>query len=134
MIRATATMQQVRAALDLSAKGYDCDDRLRELSYGDWEGLTSTEMQTRDPELVVMRGRDKWHTAPPGGESYAALSRRVAAWHSEVTRDTVVTAHGGPMRVLIALAGIAEPADAADHRVEQGVVYAFAYGTMSKHG
>ena len=58
MIRATATMQRVRTALDLSPEDYHCDDRLRELSYGDWEGLTSTEMLTRDPELVVMRGRE----------------------------------------------------------------------------
>ena len=91
-------------------------------------------MEARDPTLVVMRGRDKWDTAPPAGESYAALARRVAAWRSEVIQDTVVTAHGGPMRVLIALAGIAEPADAADYRVEQGVVYAFAGDAMQKYG
>jgi broad specificity phosphatase PhoE len=134
MIRATITMQRVRTALGLPAERYDCDDRLRELSYGDWEGLTSSEMQARDPALFAMRGRDKWDTAPPGGESYAALARRVAAWHDEVSRDTVVAAHGGPMRVLMVITGLARPAKATDLRIEQGVVYVFANGAMSKHG
>jgi broad specificity phosphatase PhoE len=134
MIRATATMQRVRLALELSADGYDIDDRLRELSYGDWEGLTLAEIEARDPTLFARRLEDKWETAPPSGESYAELAKRVAAWRAGVARDTVVSAHGGTLRALIALAGIARPAEAAELTIEQGVVYVFSNGGMEKYG
>ena len=46
-----------------------------------------------------------------GGESYRALSERVAAWLGEVERDVVVAAHGGVMRVLRGLSRGLEPAE-----------------------
>lgn len=134
LIRATQTMDRVRAELRLPVEGYARDDRLRELSYGGWEGLTMDEIRARDAALFARRTRDKWDTPPPGGESYAVMTRRVASWRAELAVDTVVVAHGGTMRALMFLTGLAGPEEAADMRIEQGVVYVFTDGAMSKYG
>src|SRR5215469_13745148 len=42
--RARETMEIVRAALGLDAAAYAIDDRLQEISYGGWEGLTLPEI------------------------------------------------------------------------------------------
>jgi len=130
LTRATATMRLVRTELRLPVDGFVCDDRLREISYGTWEGLTTPEIQARYPDLFAVRSRDKWHTAPPGGESYAALARRVEAWYAGVTQDTVVSAHGGTARVLMVITGVATPEEAADCPIRQGAVYVFADGKL----
>ena len=40
--------------------------------------------------------------APPGGESYRESRSGSAAWYATLTRDTVVAAHGGGARALMA--------------------------------
>jgi probable phosphoglycerate mutase len=124
--RARATMEHMRAGLGLDPNDYGIDARLGELSFGRWEGVSYAELQAREPDLLAARERDKWNFAPPGGESYAALLTRVTAWHATVPRDSVIVAHGGTARALVALRGIAEPEQAATYSVDQGVVYVFA--------
>ncbi len=46
--------------------------------------------------------------APGGGESYKAVSERMRAWYEALSRHTVVTAHGGTARGLMASLGIAK--------------------------
>jgi broad specificity phosphatase PhoE len=132
--RAIATMNLLRPELGLPVDGYARDARLREISYGEWEGLTASEMQARDPEVFAARGLDKWGTAPPAGESYAELARRVGDWYARLTGDTIVSAHGGTTRVLMVITGVAKPADVVDLRIDQGVVYVFADGKLTKYG
>lgn len=128
LCRARETMERVRASLGLLPHDYRVDRRLAELSFGRWEGLTYAELQEQDPDLlaIAVRSRDKWDFAPPGGESLAQLSERVRAWHQGVARDTVVVAHGGVARTLIAHFGIKEPGIASAGEVAQGAVYEFA--------
>ena len=58
------------------------DDRLMEISYGEWEGLTLPEIEVREPGMLAQRERDKWDFAPPGGESYRDLAKRVGDWYA----------------------------------------------------
>ncbi len=46
------------------------------------------------------------------GESYAQVVVRIRHWYENVARDTVVAAHGGTARALIAHLGLAPPQDA----------------------
>jgi broad specificity phosphatase PhoE len=131
--RARVTMELVRAALDLDATDYRTDARLAELSFGRWEGLAYPQLQATAQDVLAMRERDKWNFVPPGGESYADLLARVRAWHATLTRDSVVVAHGGTARALVALYGIAPPEAAATANVGQGVVYVFATGGWTKY-
>src|SRR5579859_4874468 len=80
--RARETMEIMRAALGLEAAAYAVDDRLQEISYGDWEGSTLPEIGARDPQLLATREQDKWGFRPPGGESYRDVAARVAAWYT----------------------------------------------------
>ena len=111
LVRARETMEIMRREIGFSPDGYRTDDRLREIDYGHWEGELWEELPVKDPQGFAAREADKWGWQPRGGESYRALSERVAAWLGEVERDVVVAAHGGVMRVLRGLSGGLDPAE-----------------------
>jgi broad specificity phosphatase PhoE len=134
LVRARATMEIVRATLGLEPTGFPVDARLAEIAFGEWEGLTYADVLQRDKDVVARRESDKWGFLPPGGESYAQLTVRMRAWYETVDRDTVVAAHGGTARALIAHLAIAPPEDAVHYSIDQGVVYAFADGEMTRYG
>jgi broad specificity phosphatase PhoE len=131
--RARQTMGVLRATLGLDPREYHVDARLAEIAYGDWEGLTLSEIEARTPGILAQRDRDKWDFAPPGGESYRQLAARIGDWYGSVTRDAVVAAHGGGVRALMALLRIVPEDEATRAPIEQGVVYVFADGTMSRY-
>ena len=102
--RASETMTILRGALalpsdDVAMTAFAKDDRLKEMGYGQWEGMMWPRHAERTPEITWWL-EDPWLRATPGGESYAMLWARVVAWLQDVPRETVVVAHGGVMRVL----------------------------------
>ncbi len=131
--RARETMELVRAALGLDPLGYAIDNRLMEISYGEWEGSTLPEIEARDPEALVRRERDKWGFEPPGGESYRDVAERVGAWYAALTRDSVVVAHGGIVRSLMANFHIVSEEQAVHADILHGVVYVFSGGTLARY-
>ncbi|HEY2137867.1 MAG TPA: histidine phosphatase family protein [Xanthobacteraceae bacterium] len=132
--RARETMELMRTGLGLDPARYRTDARLAELSFGRWEGFTFAELQRdkTDIRALATREHDKWGFRPPGGESYADLLVRVRQWYATVSRDSIVVAHGGVARTLIVHFGIEPPAAAPIHDIEQGVVYQFAPGRLSR--
>lgn len=96
----TSPARRCRAVAGPAAR---VDDRLRELDFGAWEGLTWG--------AVPRDALDRWAAAPadfapPGGESGAALLARVTAFHADLRArgaDCVIVAHGGPLKLLSAL-------------------------------
>ena len=90
-------------------------------------------MQALDPELFARRQAEKWTVSPPGGESYVAVQARVSDWYNQLTADTVAVAHGGTARALMVAQGIETPDSAADLTIEQGAVYVFGQGGLSKY-
>ncbi len=100
LLRARQTMEIVRAELGLPAADYATDARLAEINYGHWEGQLWRELPDTDPAGFAARKADTWNWRPRGGESYSALSSRVALWVRRIAGDTVVVSHGGVMRVL----------------------------------
>ncbi len=129
LLRARETMEIARAAIDLPPKLYRVDAALMELTFGDWEGLTWAEVRARDAGGVKARRADKWGFVPPGGgESYAMLAERVAAWLATLGGDTFAVSHGGVARALMTLlAGV--PGDvAAGTPIDQGRAIAFDKG------
>ena len=65
------------------------DDRLRELSYGEWEGKTFDEVERADPPAYLAWVADPGSLAPPGGESGEQLVERVAPFF-----DLMASRHG----------------------------------------
>jgi broad specificity phosphatase PhoE len=131
--RARVTMDLVRAELKLPPGGYALDDRLREIGYGHWEGSTLAQARVSHPELYANRELDKWGALPPGGESYASVQVRMRDWYDSLKADTVAVAHGGTARALMVALGIETPARASDLYIEQGVVYVFGNGGVTKY-
>ena len=103
LLRARETMELMRGAMQVDPASYRIDARLKELTFGAWEGFTWDEMKQREPEACAARTADKWGYCPPGGESYAMLSDRIAGWLAEVKEPTVAVTHGGVARVLLGL-------------------------------
>jgi len=100
LTRARQTMEILRAGMGLSADGYCTDERLREIAFGEWAGLTWPEIMERDPDLCERRTADRWNVAAPGGQCYREMYRSVGEWLAGVTSDTVVVAHYGTARLI----------------------------------
>jgi broad specificity phosphatase PhoE len=104
LARTRQTMEIMRATLGLDAAAYRQDERLQELDFGRWEGLTWTQIRETDPANFQLRQADPWGFAMPGGESYAELGERVRAFLATIRRDSVIVSHGGVCRTVLALA------------------------------
>jgi broad specificity phosphatase PhoE len=126
-------MEIVRATLGLEPAGYAVEGQLAEIAFGEWEGLTYSEVMARDKHVIAVRELDKWAFTPPGGESYAQVVARIRQWYETIERDTVVAAHGGTARALIAHLGLAPPQDATQYSIDQGVVYVFAGSRLTRY-
>jgi alpha-ribazole phosphatase len=85
------------------------DSRLREVKFGEWDGLTYAEILSRDPDSVNAWQGDFLKTPPPGGESLEQLAGRLKPFLDEVAgaypdKTFVVAAHAGSLQCLLCLA------------------------------
>ena len=105
LARAAETAGIITAGRDLPVT---TDTDLREFSYGEWEGLTLEEVETRYPGALAERieaGGNLGFTAPGGESAIDAIGRvrrfceRVAKRH-DGEEDLLVVAHGGTLRAL----------------------------------
>ena len=122
MRRTRETMEILRGAIGLHPGSYKLDERLIEITFGAWEGMTWKEVRKAEPQLAALRERDKWNYVPPGGESYAMLVDRIHPVLEDITRDTVIVAHGGVARAFLALCCGINSRQAASMDIWQGKV------------
>ena len=102
-------MQTAQCIAERHGQPVIADLRLREISFGDWEGLTFDEIRTRWPEEVDAWLGDSLHVAPPGGETLAQVAERVQGALDDIDGENagqtvLLVSHGGPLRVLLCLA------------------------------
>ena len=128
LTRTRDTMELLRAGLAGRLPSVAFDDRLRELSFGDWEGRTWEDLKRREPSAIAARRRDTWSFVPPGGESYAMLLERLSPWLADLAEDAVVVAHGGVARVLMHRVAALATDRATAEEVHQGRVLVFDGG------
>ncbi|MXQ12925.1 histidine phosphatase family protein [Microvirga makkahensis] len=123
MRRTRDTMEILRGTIGLPPQGYGVDERLIEITFGAWEGMTWKEVRRAEPQLAALRERDKWNYVPPGGgESYAMLVDRIRPVLDDLTRDTVIVAHGGVARAFLSLCCGISSRQAASMDIWQGRV------------
>jgi alpha-ribazole phosphatase len=80
----------------------------REMDFGEWEGLTYTQIVEQDKGYMDFFTDPEHHT-PPNGESLVHIQQRVkgalsAIVHNDellVAGDAVIVSHGGPLRILL---------------------------------
>jgi probable phosphoglycerate mutase len=128
LIRARQTMELARAAMGLAPERYHLCSALKELTFGDWEGLTWPEVDGRDSAGAKAREADKWRFAPPRGESYAMLVERVRPWLAAREGDCFVASHGGVARALMFILAGVSAAEAANANIWQGRALIFDNG------
>ncbi|MFO7766999.1 MAG: histidine phosphatase family protein [Pelovirga sp.] len=79
---------------------------LRELCAGAWEGIPWTALQRDDPVRWQARLEDIVQMAPPGGESFDDLARRVRPVLAQIISshrgdEIVIVSHGGVNRLIL---------------------------------
>ncbi|MDM9626648.1 histidine phosphatase family protein [Rhizobium sp. S152] len=119
--RTRATMEILRGAMGLAPEDYRTDERLVEVSFGDWEGFTIKELKATARDRITERNLNKWDFIPPGpaAESYEIMSWRVASWLNSVDRPTVCVTHGGVIRSMFrTIAGLPKD-EAAEGEIPQ---------------
>ena len=87
MLRALETAQTVA-----TGRPVEVDERLRELDYGRWEGLTYDEIELRDPALRARWDHDPGSTHSPGGESGEDVAARALSFLVELLEAELATA------------------------------------------
>jgi probable phosphoglycerate mutase len=100
LLRARETMEIARGVIGLEPSSYALDPRLKEIHYGDWQGILAKNLPDIDAAGLEARARDTFRWRPTGGESYEDLMARSVGWLDGVAQDTVVSGHGGISRVL----------------------------------
>lgn len=81
------------------------DDRLRELNFGDWEGLHHSEIKQKHKEAWDKWGSDWKNASPPRGESFFEIYNRVKSSIEEILdeykgRKVLIVSHHGTMRII----------------------------------
>ena len=80
---------------------------LREIYFGDWEGLTMSEIRSRFPRELAKRQADLVHYQPDGnGESIGHFSKRIMKIYERLLleqrdKEVVIVAHGGVNRIIL---------------------------------
>jgi broad specificity phosphatase PhoE len=63
-------------------------DDLKEISYGDWDGLTWAQIEARDPDLARRKYENWTSITPPGGEPWTDFETRVRRAFEQIVRGT----------------------------------------------
>ncbi len=111
LLRARATAEILTEGRDLTI--IPCSD-LREVDYGDCEGLTFSQIKERFPAVAEGVVAPDKGLQFPGGESFAAMVERITRFKERLAghgpNDTVlVVSHSGPLRSLVcSLLGISQ--------------------------
>lgn len=105
LARARETAEIVARRLGLDVR---LDPRLRERSFGSWEGLTGSEIEERDGEAMARWRAREGHGARDA-EPFDAFAERMSRFLEDVLErhpgeHVLVIAHGGSIRVIHALA------------------------------
>jgi len=100
--RAYHTMELIAGRLGLPPAACRIDRRLKEMSWGQWDGLTLHEIERYFPDELEARARNTWRYSPPGGESYSMVLARVRPFLDEAVGHgrLIIVAHGVVVQVL----------------------------------
>ena len=105
LLRTQQTAAYVSRAIGVPV---ELDEGFAECAFGEWDGFTFTEVREHWPEQL-----DAWlastEVAPPGGESFADVNRRVEAARRGVLdrhagKRVIIVAHVTPIKVMVSQA------------------------------
>ncbi|MCR6672018.1 MAG: histidine phosphatase family protein [Devosia ginsengisoli] len=97
--RAQVTASRLLA--NMSQMSLKTDDRLAEVSFGSWDGMTAYEISIEYPGALDGAEAFDWFFRAPDGESFEGASARLGAWLKSVSGSTIAVSHGVAGRVLM---------------------------------
>ena len=128
--RAQATARIIAGRLGLPV---ELDDRLKEMSWGRYDGLLRTEFDALHPQTA---GSKRWAFEVSDGEQYADVADRVGDWLAslppEPHRRIVAVAHGICGQVLRALYAGLGPDDAGKDGAPQDAIFLLRDGAIGR--
>lgn len=104
--RVSSPLQRARRTAELvqPSMPVGIDSRLREMSFGIWEGFTIKELRATGGEAFAAAEAAGLDFHPPGGESPRMAMARLSQWSSTLTEPVVAVSHKAAIRALLALA------------------------------
>jgi broad specificity phosphatase PhoE len=116
LIRAAATADALEPRTRLPH-----DNNLREINFGDWELKTFSAVEAEDPQTIRAYWETPGHVAPPNGESWNAVRRRVDdaidEYLTHAHKDLIVVAHFGVILTQVQRALGISAYEAFSHRI-----------------
>jgi broad specificity phosphatase PhoE len=117
------------------------DERLREISLGEWDGLTLPEIEKRRGQAVrpivdqKHRNFTKWWFEAPGGETFDSFFGRAQHWLIEAQargEKLVVISHGGLGRMIRGAYLKLTQEQMFDLEVPQDAIFQLSGGTIGR--
>lgn len=122
--QAIATQQQVQVTV-LEA--------LKEVDFGEWEGMTYAEIKAKDPDRYQRWRINPVVASPPGGENQTQIFKRcktvIETILSEATTDVAIVSHGAMLAHLVAF--LLPNEEAADIIVENASITTLNYHPLT---
>lgn len=106
LVRASDTAMRIAVKHSL---GVEKDSRLSEIGFGDWEGLTESEIDARHGIGTHSKFMaDRINQCPPGGETVDELFARVeqsirAIYSGNLNKTVLIVSHGGAIRAALSV-------------------------------
>lgn len=130
LCRATATADALAPRRRLAH-----DPALREIHFGQWEMRSFAAVEAEDPAHIRAFWESPGPIAPPGGESWDAMSARV---HGALDRlaliatELIVVCHFGPILAALQRAEGLDTRTAFAHRIDNLSVTCLEFGHVSR--
>ena len=132
--RTRQTAELIRDELSFDPACCVEDERLKEITWGDWDGHTRDEIEEKWPGEQQRRRENHWRYVPPGGESYEMLAARVGDWLAGIRQGSrmIVVTHGVAGRILRGLYAGLKPAQIPALDEPQDAAYRLHRGRFEK--
>jgi alpha-ribazole phosphatase len=138
----TSDLQRARQTAEVVARHCNADlevrPGLREIDFGQWEGLNWDEIQLRYPREAARWAEQYPSSTTPGGEEFSDFESRVLhemKFLSEQvhTAPIAIVTHAGFMRVALTKLGGFSVEEAWNRTNDYGVVIPFAFGVKGEN-
>jgi broad specificity phosphatase PhoE len=113
----------------IGAADAPCDERLVEMSWGEWEGRVLAELRAELGEPMRVNEARGWDFRPTGGESPREVLTRAQGWLRDCDCPTLAVTHRGVIRAMFAAATGWDLRGAPPAKLDWQAVHLFRIGT-----
>ncbi len=108
-----------------AGKNLVIDDRLQEIDFGEWEGLTRQDIKSL---IDYSFDSGSWHFQSPGGESFEGILDRIQSFLNDLEEPAIIVTHGITSIVLRGLYMQLNKPDMLSLPKDQGCIFKLSKG------